>query len=256
MKTVTFILILVLHSGSVLAAAAEDEKEPSESNEISQILDGMSYPELQVVPRASERLRMEAKAEASHWYFEHWTFELSGLATLGVGLTSSSRQKQNLSDSEKDSSRSIAQGATAVGAGWLIGGLVFGSLQPYRAGMKNISRYGGKDDRSALTRERLAEEALERPAKTIRVLKHFSVWTNFAVNAMGFTYLDQQGKITAGVAAVLSFLPYMFEDHTVEVHEKHIEYKKKIYAPLKTGSVHFDPETKTLTPMTNLVWLF
>ncbi len=56
--------------------------------------------------------------------------------------------------------------------------MIFGSLRPYRAGMKAISKYTGKDDRATLTRERLAEEALERPAKTIRVLKHFSVWTN------------------------------------------------------------------------------
>lgn len=256
MKFVTLILILGLQPGFVFAADAEEEKEPADTNEISQILDGMGYPELQVVPRASERLRIEAKAEASQWFIQHWTFELSGLATLGVGLTSNSRQKQDLNDSDKDSAKSLAQGATAVGAGWLVGGVVFGSLRPYRAGMKSISKYPGKDDRATLTRERLAEEALERPAKTIRVLKHFSVWTNFAVNALSVSYLDQQGKITAGVSAILAFLPYMFEDHTIEVHEKHIEYKKKIYAPLKTGSVHYDPETKTLTPMTNLVWLF
>lgn len=256
MKVVTLILVLVLQANQVSAAEVEDEKEPTDNNEISQILDGMGYPELQVVPRASERLRMEARGESSQWYFQHWTFELSGLATLGVGLTSASRQKENIRDSEKDSAKSLATGATVIGAGWLIGGVVFGSLRPYRKGMRSISKYTGKDDRAALTRERLAEEALERPAKTVRVLKHFSVWSNFAVNALSMSNLDQQGRITAGIAAVLAFLPYMFEDHTVVVHEKHIEYKKKIYAPLKTGSVHYDPETKTVTPMTNLVWMF
>ncbi|NJL24773.1 MAG: hypothetical protein HC902_06125 [Calothrix sp. SM1_5_4] len=54
----------------------------------------------------------------------------------------------------------------------------------------------------------------------------------------------------------MAFLPLMFEDHTIAVYDKHLEYKKKIYAPLKTGSFHFDPESKTLTPMTNLVWMF
>ncbi len=69
----------------------------------------MGYPELQVVPRASERLRIEAKAEASQWFVQHWTFELSGLATLGVGLTASGRLKENLSESQKDSGKSLVR---------------------------------------------------------------------------------------------------------------------------------------------------
>ncbi len=66
-----------------------------------------------------------------------------------------------------------------------------------------------------------------------------------------------EARWSPGISAVLlAFLPYMFEDHAIEVHNKHIEYKKKIYTPLKGASVHFDPETKKITPMTTLAWTF
>lgn len=236
--------------------AKDDDRDEGTDREIAQILDSMGYPELQVVPRATERLRIESKIENGSWPVQHWPIEFSGLATLYVSSIASSHQRDNLNEQDKDYAKSVQTFSQAIGAGWLIGGIVLGAQRPYRAGVRSINKYPGNDQRSDLTRERLAEEALERPAQVMNVLQHFSVASNFAINALNMAYVDEQGRIMAGLAAALAFLPYMFEDHTVAVFNKHIEYKKKIYAPIKTGSLSYDPQSRTYTPMTHLVWAF
>ena len=244
------LLCIVVHSG---AAEKESSESPAPS-EVTDILSSMGYPELQVVPRASERLRIEAKAESGGWWRMHWPIELSGLATLTVGLTAA--QKEGLSNSDKDNASTIKTFTQAVGLGWFVGGMLLGAQKPYINGQKAMNKVSGKDERAALMRERLAEEAMERPARTMRMLQHISVVTNFTMNALSMVYTDDAGKVTAGVAMVLAFLPYMFEDHSIGLYDKHIEYKKKIYTPMKGATIFYDPESKQVTPLTTLAWTF
>ncbi len=239
-------------------AQTEDSKTPkdSKSSEIDKILDGMGYPELQVVPKASERLLIEARNEKSNWWVAHWPIQLSGLATMGIGLSSNGHRKENLSSNQKTDADTISTLTTTVGAGWVIGGLILGMQKPYRSGMKSISKYNDKDKRSQLMRERLAEEALEKPARIMQVLQYVSTATNLTMNIATAAYSNDEGKVLAGVSAVLSFLPFMFEDNAIMAHRKHIEYKKKIYAPIQSASIRIDPETNRITPVTELVWFF
>lgn len=238
-----------------LELPSKPEAKQRESD-VSKILESVGYPELQVVPRASERLRLEEKAERGSWFVTHWPIELSGLATLGVALTLDSNLRDNLSADDKSSADSLSTVGMTVGAAWIIGGVIIGAQKPYRKGMRSVSRQPTKDERGQLMKERLAEEALERPARTMRVLKHVSVVTNAAVNLLAMAPANDQGKVYAGIATVLAFLPYMFEDHNIAVYQKHIEYKKKIYAPIKSASVHIDPVSGATTPMTTLTWMF
>ncbi len=261
-----YLIILLL--GAVLVPlnswAADEDKDPADKdedkNDVSEILSSMGYPELQVVPRASERIKMEAKAESGSWFVTHWPIQLSGLVTLYIGQTSTSRFRDDLSSKNEDDANTIALITKAVGAAWLVGGVAIGAQRPYLSGLRSINKYSGKDERAQLLRERLAEEALERPARTMRVLQTVSVITNVTVNGLSALYVDDQGKMMAGVSVILSFLPLMFRDHNINVYEKHIEYKKKIYAPLKSAQVstglHFDPYTKSAVPTTNLTWTF
>lgn len=234
----------------------DEDDDRSSDSEVANILNSMGYPELQVVPRASERVRIEAKEERGSWFYMHWPVELSGLATMTNGLMAPSNKRDDLSTKDEDQFKSVNMFTTAVGAAWIAGGLVIGGQKPYARGLRSMGTKAPKDERGALLRERLAEESLERPARVMRVLRHVSVISNFSMNVLSGYYLDDNGKVVAGVAAILSFLPYMFEDHSIEVHEKHIEYKKKIYTPLKGASVFVDPETKKITPMTTLAWTF
>lgn len=256
-RWVTILLLGALVMPPAYAAEDKDKSDEDEDkSDVSHILDSMGYPELQVVPRASERLRMEAKTESGSWFMTHWPIELSAAATLYVGLTSAHNRKGDLSSKDEDNAQTITTVTQAVGAGWLIGMVALGAQRPYYHGDRNVKKQTGKDERSALLRERLAEEALERPARTMRILEYVAVATNLGANALNIAYADDYGKMVAGVAAVLSLLPVMFPDHQIGVYEKHIEYKKKIYAPLKSASFQYDPYANKLTPMTTLTWMF
>ncbi|MBX3021138.1 MAG: hypothetical protein KF799_05620 [Bdellovibrionales bacterium] len=253
------LIALILLNLTAWAADEDDkdkEKDDAPETEISDILSSVGYPELQVVPRATERLNMEAKAERGSWFITHWPIELSGLMTAYVGNNSKNVRRTDLSEKEKTDGQTLSTITTTVGAGWVVGGLILGLQKPYTGGARSVARVKGKDQRSELLRERLAEEALERPAKTMRVLQWVSILTNAGLNAALIQYSTDKGKVTAGLGLVFAFLPVMFTDHSIDVYEKHLEYKKKIYAPLKTGGMHYDPSTKTFTPTMNLVWNF
>ncbi len=245
---------------STTVSATEEEKESKEKqnskSEISEILDSMGYPELQVVPRASERLAIEAKNEDSNWVLTHWPIELSGLFTLAVGFTAKGNQREDLTTQEKSDANTIAAAASTVGIAWIVGGALLGAQRPYKNGVQAIAKYPGKDERSTLMRERLAEEALERPARVMSVLESVAIVTNLGANIAAGIHANASGRMMAGIGAVISLLPIFFEDHNIDVYNKHQEYKRKIYTPIKSASFSYDPEHKTLTPMTSLLWSF
>lgn len=237
-------------------SSARESSAKKLANDIADIIDNLDYPELQVVPRASERLRLEAKDEESNFLFAHWPLQLSGLSTLGVGLMSSSMQRADLTETMKADMKSVTTVTQAVGAGWLVAGLAMGIAKPYRSGLNRIASLNGKDERTLLLRERLAEESLERPARFIKPLITASVITNLSMNVLMGSYMTDQGRIIAGVSAVLAFLPAIFDDPVVVVYEKHLEYKKKIYGPVSSTGIGFDPRGKTYFPQMALTWRF
>lgn len=226
------------------------------SSDIADIINNLDYPEIQVVPRASERIRFEAREEERSWYYMHWPIQLSGMATLLAGTLGRSQLRDSLNETEKNDANSVLAATQAVGAGWVVAGVLLGLQKPYRSAYYTISKYPGKDERSILMRERLAEEALERPARLIKPLQIASVVTNFSLCVLSGTFMTDQGRLIAGVSAVLAFLPMIFEDHTVHVYEKHLEYKKKIYGPLSSASVGYDPKSRSFYPTAMLTWSY
>jgi len=236
--------------------AKELREEPAKKNEISEILDSMGYPELQVVPRASERLAIEAKSEDTSAAFMHWPIQLAGLTTAFVGFTAKGNSRTDLTTKEQSDTTAIASVTQVIGLGWVVGGAIMGLQRPYRSGERQISKYPGKDDRSTLMRERLAEEVLERPARTARVMENLAVISDVTVNIACAWHANETGKITAGIGILMSFLPYVFEDHTIDVYERQMDYKKKIYTPIKSVSFSYDPNHKVLTPLSALTWNF
>jgi hypothetical protein len=232
---------------------ATEEREKNGSS-ISEIMDKLDYPELQVVPRASERLKIEAEEERSSWYWTHWQIELAGLATLYTATTIPPRE--DLSEAQKSDASSLTKAGQILGGGWLIAGAALGFQRPYHSGVVAISRYPGKDTRSALMRERLAEEALEKPARLMGPIKVAAILSNFAMNiAMGI-YTTDEGRVTAGIAAILALVPAMYEDHNIRIFEKHLEYKTKIYGPLGAVTPRYDSNSKKYAPIASLLWTF
>lgn len=256
----------LLWSGANVAARAAqgDEatgkeaksKKSTTSSEIEDIIKNLDYPELQVVPRASERLKLEAKEEESTWFLTHWPVMISGLSTAAVGAMTVSQQRDGISAKEKTDMANITLVAEGMGAGWFLAGLVLGFQRPYSAGLARISKYPGKDERSVLMRERLAEESLERPATIMRPLTVAAVLSNITLSIACGAYMNDQGKLMAGGSAILGLLPVLFEDPTIMIYDKHLEYKKKIYGPLTSTGLGFDKNSKTFYPTANFAWTF
>lgn len=267
-RVVTWIVSALVFSQSAFAASgAEGRSAPAKpapespgaarsASDIAEIINSLDYPELQVVPRASERLRIEAREEDDSWAYMHWPIEVSGLATLVTGFAGRSQLRETLSETQKNDAGNIATLTQAVGLTWVAAGVLIGLQRPYRSGLMSIARMGGKDERTTLLRERLAEEALERPARFMKPVQWVSVITNLSLSVLMGSFMTDQGRGIAGVSAALAFLPVVFEDPTVNIYEKHLEYKKKIYGPLTSTGFGIDPKSKTIYPTAMLTWQF
>ncbi len=256
MRPVLCLAMFMLLAISTPSFAETVSPPPNQSavGSMSDITSALDYPELQVVPRASERLRMESVNE-KNWYFTHWQVEASGLATLTNALLAQGEYRPNLSQNDQTTAATMISISEVFGAGWLIGGVIVGSQKPYHEGLDSISHLKEKDERSTLFRERLAEESLERTAKLMRPIKWASALTNFSTTVVTGIYLSDQGRIVAGVAAVIGLLPLLYEDRSIDVYEKHLDYKRKIYRPMSGLDFRMSPDQK-ITPLAKLKWEF
>ena len=255
-RFITWVLVAVFTLGTYLPAySAESKKKapaskerskgstakksfqlPPEGNDtgssLKDLFKSLDYPELQVVPRASQRLKLEAGEEDKNWWYIHWPFYMSALATLGIGTTASQSFRDDLTAIERDDGRSGALVAQTIGAAWFFGTMLLASRKPYQKAWKKVKGFSGGGRSNELLRERLAEEALEKPAHTMKVLSYVSTFTNLAAAGYVGSFLDDQGKIFAAVAAGMAFLPMIFDDWYVYNFNKHLEYKRNIFSPV------------------------
>ena len=209
---------------------SEDKKETEAEIDFLKALD---YPELQVVPKATERLVIEAKEEKESGWRANWQFWLSGLTTLSVATMSKGQMKEDLTDQNKQDLNTVVLAGQVVGAGWLSVGLWMSFYSPYRDGVNKVQALPrSKDKRSELLRERLAEEAMERPAYWVRKTRWLATITQLATNLALHYYLKPNGQMYALGGAVVSFIPVFFDHRYIETYDRHQQYKKQIYTPL------------------------
>lgn len=262
MKKIFIIFILSLchlksYSEPTATNATNDntEKSSPQSTQSDGILDSLDYPELQVVPRASERLSVEAKDEQTFGWAYHINFQLSGLATLLTAEKGNSLLDEGLSSNEIAEAKDIMTGLKIVGGTWLIGMTILSFQHPYNEGQKRVNKISGTGKSKQLMRERISEETFERPAKLINTLTYISVISNFMANAFIFDKLNREGRVYASIGALFSFLPAIFDHEYVHNYEKHEEYKRKIYAPLVSFSTLPQKNHATFSQL-NLTWFF
>lgn len=193
----------------------------------------LDYPELQVAPRATERLIQMAQVEDSYGPLNQWTIITSGLLTAAAGLRSKGTYKSDIpSDTEKRDSDMASNTAIGVGAAWIAIGGYLSFKKPIYSGFMDIKKMSAKDRRGELTRERMAEEVMESAAKTQATLNNLAVISNFAASVYVTSYANQDNRVYGLIAATASVLPWVFPNMYEVNYNKHIEYKRKIYAPL------------------------
>lgn len=253
-NTIVIICSLIFFSINAFAQTPPEKKEITSKarEEATDFLRNLDYPELMVVPRASERLVLEAQNEREMGALMHWTFEISGLATLTAGFMSRGKYKQESpTDQEKKDHDNASLTAIGVGATWLGIATYYTLRKPYQTTAASLRSARSGDRKSDLLRERLAEEGLQRPAEEIKMLTHLSVISNLAASMYVLSMSNGDMRYYAVMAGFASITPYLFDSRYVENFNKHQEYKRKIYAPLVGYTVDAN-----LKPMLTASWSF
>lgn len=238
------ILISVLISICIAAPTFAVEEDPFQN---------LDYPELQVAPRASERLLQMAQLEQEQNWINQWTILTSGLFTLTAGFRNLGKYKQtNPSDGEKKDSDMASNTAIGVGAGWLVIGGYLSFKKPIAGRIGEIRKINARDRRGELQKERYAEEVMESAAEIQTTLNNFAVATNLAASLYVTSFAaNDENKVFGLLAATASVLPWVFPSFYTVGYKKHLEYKRKIYAPLVWMSFQNDK-----TSQINLTWNF
>lgn len=190
----------------------------------------MSYPELNVSPRATERIRLEIKPEASKAWTSHLAIQVSGVTTLLAAAMSSS----SLRDDRPEANMAPTVGL-AVGALW-VGATAWAAMKyrPYRKASNRLRRFPYKTKRQKLIAERMAEEEINSLARFGRNMRWFSVLSNAAASGILLSGVegDSDAQTFASISALVALTPLFFKSHWEQVADEQEKYKKKIYAPI------------------------
>ncbi|MFP5520452.1 MAG: hypothetical protein ACLGGX_11150 [Bdellovibrionia bacterium] len=229
LKITTVVISLILSQLS-LAQTSNSEISPKNS---PPPLSGLDYPELQVAPRASERLQALSQWEEKSSLLTQWTMLTSGVATFASAMQMQSKYRtDNLNTQEKKDADLIAKTGQAVGLTWIGIASYLMTQKPATRAWQNISKTPAKDKRQDLTRERLSEEVLEQRALMQDRLETLSIGSNFIVSAAMLGQMHDDHKPIAVVSLLASALPWLSESEYIRTYNKHRESKRKIYAPL------------------------
>lgn len=263
----TLIIFVVCNSISFETTAFGSSDSASNSKSSSNDHDGdhYDYPELSVVPRASDRLKSEAEKEPSSYWTAYIPLQISAAMTLSAGATSMD-------------SNYIATGmiGVAVGSSWLIGTVLLSALyHPYTSGLSEVnsgSGGSGGSTRDQLSRERAAEEVIRSASSLGQKLKWASVISNLGTSIFMLSKSTNSSNQSGGIpsqavvgsagqalqfgAAAMSFLPLLFNFHWHDVAEEQMDYKKRIYAPVASGTFYFDQASQKYVPGMALAWTF
>ena len=193
----------------------------------------MEYPELQVSPRASERLAMESKIEQSSKMTRFIPLQVSGLATMIAGLSYAPQRSFS-----KDPNNYYGWAATGIGLAWTTTWVLMSiNYLPYTNGSEKVSQLPKGTKREQLFQERMAEEVIDGAADTMKKLTWLSVISNIGVGILLNSGTDNLMPNLAftGVSALAALSPLVFKSGYWMISNQQREYKKRIYTSLSMG---------------------
>ena len=202
----------------------------------------LTYPELEVTPRATERLAMQVEKEKKVDLSAQLPMQLSAASTLVTGLL----QMSDL-DEIKDPNKKSTNAGIIVGAAWLgINYYVNQKYHIYENVMADINKIPGKTTRDQLIKERIAEEGINRAAHLASRMKWLSVVTNVGANAFMISKVKKEStaQYMGAVSFLAAFAPLMFTSEWENVAADQNSYKKKVYGPIFTTSLFQTSEGK------------
>lgn len=198
----------------------------------------LMYPELNVTPRASDRIKLEVREESGKAWSSHMPVMFSALSTLTAGALGASEVNP---ESDLSSAPALAMG---VGTLWL-GATAWAAMKyrPYRSAYAKLKKLPRKTMRQKLTLERLAEEEINSLRSLGKRVRWFSVATNVIASGLvaGNSIEESNGQIAGSLAAAVAFAPLIFNYHWESVANEQEKYKKKIFRPVALLPVTHDP---------------
>jgi len=216
----------------------------------------LDYPELQVVPRASERLYMEAAIERERNIFMLTPFVISSLTTLVAGATVTRSLRPELTEEDvrnTNQSANLAMGVGTVGLGFAYW---FTNFNNYTTSEQQIKAIKGKDKRNELLRERLAEETFERTAEQMLKWKWIYTAANFIACASITGKSTGNANLVPLIGLLTATLPLVFTTSYELNYEKQMDYKKRIYSPVTFFDYQYDSKNYSWTPQLKALWTF
>ena len=212
--------------------------------------EGFPYPELEVTPLASQRLKMEAQQENDAAYSNYRAIQAAASATMIAGILSLNDESPVQDDNGRDMSYWAGVVGISSGGAWL--GLTTWlsmSYRPQRGGYQQVKRLPKNGAKKRLARERLAEEQLQANATFARRLDRVAAVTNFL--AAGFIVGSTENLTTqlVGVGAIaLSFAPLAIDGSYIKAYDHHEQYKKRIYGPIAQSTILWDHANQRAMP--------
>lgn len=215
----------------------------------------LMYPELNVAPKASERLKIEENLEKGEDWISHLPIQISALTTFVVaGQVSSAKLDPDLDSDEKkieeDKQSTYAMLGRVVGGFWL-GATIWATLKyrPYHEANVRVAGMKGSSQREMLTKERLAEEELNALRRLGRRMRWASVGTNLIIAGLssGIKYDEEESSANTYtmISGLTSLLPLFFKYRWEEVANEQDKYKKRIFSPVAYSPIVLDPFTAT-----------
>ena len=205
----------------------------------------LPYPELNVTPRASDRISLEAKRESEFAWSQLMAIQISSLGTMIAGGMGVSVVTDEAKDRGEDIAPTVALG---VGGLWL-GASVWTAMshRPYRQAYYLLKKLPKKSKRDQLTLERLAEEEINSLRRVAKRARWLSAVSNLAANAfvMGAVESESGAQVAAGTSALLSIASIFFPLRWETVADEQEKYKKRIFSPVALIPASFSSGRET-----------
>ncbi|HAG91606.1 MAG TPA: hypothetical protein DCL41_07025 [Bdellovibrionales bacterium] len=204
------------------------------------LAEDFEYPELNVTPLASERLKMEALREnsSSEMWMDHVPVFIPATLNLIAAIKLNS-QKSDFSAKEQKDAEDTTRVAFGVSAFWIgYSSYLAMTYRPFSDATTYISRMEGNSKKAHLIRERLAEERIKESARFGRMLSWISSGTLLASSLAVASKAKTDAEAIAIVSAVSALSPLIFRYRWEKVEDYHSEYKKRIYGPVVTSGLY------------------
>lgn len=216
----------------------------------------LDYPELQVVPRASERLLIESQKNKDKGIVLLLPYVIPSVFTLVSGAVATGGLRDSLSASDRDDAQKGASAAIGIGAlslgiaYWYVQADQYGETAGQLRGLKS------KDRRTELFKERMSEEAFERSFQQFSKAKWIFAVSHFLANAALAGKIEGDNNVIPVLGMVTAWAPLLFSTDYETNYQKQLDYKKRIYVPLTMMDIKYNSQTQAWVPQTSFVWQF